>query len=75
VSDMTNGISAQTVADWAEGTLQEWLPGYTDVIEGHGCQYRIKLMDDDTYSVEPHHGYFGPARFFRVTVSVVEETT
>lgn len=72
---MKTDITAQTVADWAEGTLEEWLPGYTDYLDEHGCQFRIKLMTDGTYQVEPMRGYNDAARYFRVIVTVVEEPT
>lgn len=68
----TINVTARTVSQWADGTLQEWLPGFTDYDDDAGRQYRIKLMDDGTYQVETTEG-FG-ARRFHVVVTVVEAT-
>lgn len=65
-------VSCATVADWAEGTLECWLPGYTDRDEVTGEQYRIKQLFDGTFLVETVDAHVG--RRFRVSVSVVEET-
>lgn len=66
----TSAVTARTVAGWAEGTLQEWLPGYTDFDEKIGGQYKVTQQTDGTYMVETTHGY--GQRRFHVLVVVVE---
>lgn len=67
-----SGVTEETVAEWAEGTLGVWLTGYTDRDEKSGEQYRIVQMTDDSYRVETVDAHV--ARVFRVSV-IVEELT
>ena len=68
----TAAVSARTVQSWAESTLEEWLPGYTDYDDRIGGQYKIRLMKDGTYQVETTNGY--GARQFHVLVIVLAAT-
>ena len=63
-------ITAGEVREWAEGTLEGWLTGYTDILKD-GHQRKIIVMDDGTYKAEVRSE---PEldQYFRVTVSVEE---
>lgn len=64
-------IDRHTIEDWAQGTLENWLPGYTDYDDVLGCQYRIRRIETDTYEVETVDGAYSAGRF-RILVAVVE---
>lgn len=64
-------VTAATIQEWAEGTLEEWFQGYTGPDEKTNTQYRITLVDSDTYSVVDALRHQEP-RVFAVTVSVTE---
>lgn len=69
-------VTAQAVAEWAGGTLEEWLPGYLyewDCDFDSATQYWICQLDDGTYRVHPNDKS-GPGRRFRVSVSAEELT-
>lgn len=68
-----SAVTPEAVQDWAVGTLEEWLPGYTQPDDETGEQYRIKQITDDTYRVETLDGH--AERRFRITVSVFEVPT
>lgn len=66
-------VNEDTVREWAEGTLGEWLPGYTDYDEVLGSQFRIRQHDDGTYEVGTVDGFgFSTLGRFRVIVTVLE---
>lgn len=39
--------------DLVRGTLEEWLPGYTDVYPDDGAQRKIEIYDDGWWEI--HH--------------------
>jgi hypothetical protein len=59
------------VKEWAEGTLQEWLTGYTH--DPSHPQYKITYHDDDSYEVAATYPNtdVGSKRF-RIEVSVTQ---
>lgn len=59
--------------EWAEGTLAEWLPGYT---HDSPTQYKIVDLGNDRYRVEaasPYEKDPGSPKVFVVEVKVQEE--
>lgn len=66
-------VSETEMLEWVEGTLEEWLPGYT---HDRPTQYKIVLLGNGRYRVEPA-SYSemdqGDPRTFHVEVKVREE--
>ena len=69
-----NRLTTGIVSDWAEGTLEEWLEGFSFPQENVPIQYRIQPWDDGTWVFEPHNDpYWGrPTQRFKLTVHVEE---
>lgn len=58
--------------EWAEGTLGEWLPGYT--CDDNGIQYKIVHIGPQHYQVQPADwADRSEARVFTVNVVVTEQ--
>ena len=72
-------LTPAIIADWAMGTLQEWLEGYTFPQDDVPIQYRARVYDDGTWTFEAmtssDEGYRErPTQRFVITVSVTEIT-
>jgi hypothetical protein len=65
-------VTPADVLEWAEGTLGEWLPGYTDYSERANVQYKITQLDSDNFKVELAHDSSCDPRVFKVLISVEE---
>lgn len=72
----TDPLDEAVVQDWAIGTLQEWLQGYTSPQEDVPTQYRVRLQSDGTFTFEPVTSsgtiYELPTQRFRIDISVTE---
>ena len=72
VTEKRIDVSPALVQEWAEGTLEEWFPGYT-ASDAKRPQYKIVNVGSDLYKVEMGSRYEpGEPRVFRVTVRVEE---
>lgn len=65
-------VTGEQVQEWAEGTLEEWLTGYTHEVDQD--QFKIVLLGNDRYRVEGTfpNNHVEP-RTFLVRVSVTEQ--
>lgn len=67
-------VSAGTVQQWAEETLEEWLAGYTEVDPKTLIQYKLSVIGPCEFRVARANPYGSSTlpRQFRVTVMVQE---
>ncbi|SEP53649.1 hypothetical protein [Amycolatopsis saalfeldensis] len=70
-------LTTEIVADWALGTLEEWLEGWTAPQDDVPIQYRARPQDDGTWLFEPmtysSEGYRErPVQRFEVRIAVTE---
>lgn len=67
-------VTPEQLREWAEGTVEEWLPGYTHEMGPGQEQFKIVLLGDGRYRVEATFPYnHVESRTFLVTVSVTEQ--
>jgi hypothetical protein len=67
-------VTTDTVEQWAEWTLQEWLDGPSPVLED-GSQRRLDTYEKDDYNivlVQDKYDHRHPDRKFRISVQVEE---
>jgi hypothetical protein len=70
-------ITPRAVLEWAMACVEEWFPGYTDVL-GDGRQRKLvveEVTDEHIIvgiSVLRPHGGRGPTKKFKITMEVVE---
>lgn len=65
-------LDVDTVRQWAEDTLAEWMIGYTDYDEGVGDQCRIQRVGDALYEVVPANSRGVVPRRFLITIHAKE---
>lgn len=63
-------VTVDVVHDWATGTLEGWLDGYTDPTDTLP-QFKVTLLADGTYRVE-EAWLREPCKIFKITINVEE---
>lgn len=68
-------LTPDLVRQWAEGTIEEWLQGWTQSSDEVPVQHRVRLMTDGKYRFEPsrYADNEWPEQFFRILAVVVED--
>lgn len=69
-------LTADRVTDWAQGTLEDWLEGWTMAGDDVPIQYRMRPQGDGTWIFEPTSfppdGWERPTQRFTIQISVTE---
>ncbi|OXM56424.1 hypothetical protein CFP71_13430 [Amycolatopsis thailandensis] len=69
-------LTAAHVADWARGTLEDGLEGWTMAGDDVPLQYRMQPQADDTWIFEPTpyppDGWERPTQRFAIQIAVTE---